>query len=108
MGPGENIHTAAVKQNPHISQSAIGALGPLQLAFTQVMPFHQRTPWCDGSLTLPTSWRGGLLHQGSNRSDNIFPQKHTVTSMVLPTHTCTPPHTAAISSSTARQHILLA
>ena len=40
---------------------------------SQVILLHQRAPWCGVSLTSPTSWRGGLLHQGPNRS-NIIPK----------------------------------
>ena len=59
------------KPTGHGPQSASGALGPLQLGLTQVIPLHLRAIRCDVSLTLPTSCRGRLLHQGSNRSYNM-------------------------------------
>ena len=51
LSPDKHIHTGGRNQNSRSPQSAIGALGPLQLGFTRLIPVHQRAPWCDISLT---------------------------------------------------------
>ena len=63
------------RRRRHCTQQAIGGLGPLQLGFSQVIPLHQRAPWCDASLTSLTSLRGKPQHQRSSRSVDA-PQRY--------------------------------
>ena len=51
-----HTHTASGKQNNTDTMNR-WCSGPLRLGFTQIITLHQRAPWCDVSLTLPTSWR---------------------------------------------------
>ena len=44
-----------------------GARDSLPLGFARVIPLQWRAPWCDVSLTSPSSRRGKSLHQGSGR-----------------------------------------
>ena len=66
--PGSVTNTPNTQQHTDRTHSAIGAQGSPQPGFNQVIPLHQRAPWCDVSLTPLTSWRGKPLHQGSSRS----------------------------------------
>ena len=66
--PGSDTNTPNTQQHTDRTHSATGARGSLQPGFNQVIPLHQRAPWCDVSLTSLTSWRGKPLHQGSSRS----------------------------------------
>ena len=69
--PTKHIHTAGGKQNPHSSQSAIGALGPLQLGFTQFIPLHHEHLWCDVSLTSPKLLRKHTYRQASHTDVSV-------------------------------------
>ena len=66
--PGPDTNTRNTQQHTDRTRSATRAQGSLQPGFNQVIPVHQRAPWCDVSLTSQTSWRGKPLHQGSSRS----------------------------------------
>jgi hypothetical protein len=65
--PGSDTNTPNTQQHTDRTHSATGARGSLQPGFNQLIPLHQRAPWCDVSLTSLTSWRGKPLHQGSSR-----------------------------------------
>ena len=67
--PGPDTNTRNTHNTDRI-HSATGARGSLQPGFNQVIPLHQRAPWCDVSLTSLTSWSGKPLHQGSSHSVN--------------------------------------
>ena len=47
-----------------------GARDSLPLGFARVIPLQWRAPWCDVSLTSPSSRRGKSLHQGSGRKNS--------------------------------------
>ena len=66
--PGSDTNTPNTQHHTDRTHSATGARGSLQPGFNQVIPLHQRAPWCDVSLTSLTSWRGKPLHQGSSHS----------------------------------------
>ena len=112
------IHT----HTTHRTQVATGAQGSPQPGFNQVIPLHQRAPWCDVSLSSLTSWRGKPLHQGSSRSAHAVqrykqytcntPQPaccllhcrgtdHRLTHSHTHAHTHTHTHTAASGNSTS-------
>ena len=93
--PGSDTNTPNTQQHTHRTHSATGARGSLQPGFTQVIPLHQRAPWCDVSLTLLTSWRGKPLHQGSSRSVHAAQRYKQCYAAVPHTHThvrLDPPH----------------
>mmetsp|Transcript_80140 Transcript_80140/g.133899 ORF Transcript_80140/g.133899 Transcript_80140/m.133899 type:complete len:225 (-) Transcript_80140:70-744(-) len=69
--PGSDTNTPNTQQHTDRTHSATGARGSLQPGFNQVIPLHQRAPWCDVSLTSLISMRGRLLHTHTHTHTHI-------------------------------------
>ena len=70
-----------------------GAQDSLPLGFARVIPLQWRAPWCDVSLTSPSSRRGKSLHQGSGRKNSRTRMHAQLASPSLAMGVTTPAHT---------------
>jgi hypothetical protein len=67
--PGSDTNTPNTQQHTDRTHSATGARGSLQPGFNQVIPLHQRAPWCDVSLTSHTRFQS-VCFRRPDRSNN--------------------------------------